>query len=212
MTSREKIFHPRIAILASGRGSNLEALARAVQAGSVPGCIVCVLSDVPNAPALERARHLGLPAEFLDPGRPGARLSPDAEMQWRDHLTALRVDLVCLAGFFRILGQPFLEAFPGRVLNVHPSLLPAYPGLHAVRQALEAGARVSGATVHLVTPLVDAGPILIQEAVAVVEGDDEESLGRRIQEVEHRIYPQALALVTRGVAPPHGPAQTGSIS
>jgi phosphoribosylglycinamide formyltransferase 1 len=182
----------RIGVLVSGRGSNLQALLDAARRGELGGEIGVVISNVADAPALDRARQAGIPALFRD-HRGRKREDFDAEL-----VVLLRqqgVELVCLAGYMRLLSAGFIRAYEGRVLNVHPSLLPAFPGVAAQRQALEAGVKVSGATVHLVDEGLDSGPIVAQEAVPVLDGDTVESLSARILEVEHRIYPRA----TRGM-------------
>jgi phosphoribosylglycinamide formyltransferase-1 len=185
----------RVGVLISGRGSNLQALLDAGAAGRLGGAVVVVISNVATAPGLERARGAGVPTEIRD-HRGLAREAYDAELVAT--LGAHRVDLVCLAGFMRRLTPAFVAAFPGRVLNVHPSLLPAFPGLDAQRQALEHGVKQTGATVHLVDEGLDSGPIVLQEAVPVLEGDSVESLSARILEAEHRLYPRAVRLVLEG--------------
>lgn len=185
----------RIGVLVSGRGSNLQALLDAQRAGVLGGRIAVVISNVESAPALLRARAGGVPACFRD-HRGRGREAYDAELAaiLRDH----RVDLVCLAGFMRLLSPAFVGAFAGRIVNVHPSLLPAFPGIDAQRRALEHGVKVSGATVHLVDEGLDSGPIVLQEAVPVAEADTVESLSARILEAEHRLYPRAVRLVLEG--------------
>jgi phosphoribosylglycinamide formyltransferase-1 len=184
-----------IGVLISGRGSNLQALIDAARRGELGGTIRIVFSNVESAPGLERARRASIPVAFRD-HRGRAREDFDAEVV--GILQAHAVELVCLAGYMRLLSPRFVRAFPGRILNVHPALLPAFPGLHAQRQALEHGVKLSGATVHLVTEELDAGPILAQEAVPVLEGDDEERLAARILEAEHRIYPRAVRAMLEG--------------
>lgn len=185
----------RVGVLISGRGSNLQALIDAQQAGRLGGALVLVISNVAGAPGLERARAAGIPALVCAHGG-RSREAHDQELM--QHLRAAGVDLVCLAGYMRLLSPAFVRAFPGRILNVHPSLLPSFPGLDAQRQALEAGVKVSGATVHLVEEALDAGPIVLQEAVAVRDDDTVETLAARILEAEHRIYPEAVRLVLEG--------------
>jgi len=184
-----------IGVLISGRGSNLQALIDAGRRSELGGEIAVVFSNVETAPGLERARRAGIPVAFRD-HRGRAREAFDAEVV--GILRAHGVGLVCLAGYMRLLSPAFVQAFPGRVLNVHPALLPAFPGLHAQRQALAHGVKVAGATVHVVTDELDAGPILAQEAVPVLEGDDEASLAARILEAEHRIYPRAVRAMLEG--------------
>jgi phosphoribosylglycinamide formyltransferase-1 len=175
--------------LISGRGSNLQALIDAERASRLGGKLAVVVSNVENAQGLERARAAGIPAAFRDhKGRP--REAFDREV--RQILEHHAVDLVCLAGFMRLLSAEFIRGFAGRIVNVHPSLLPSFPGQDAQRQALEYGVRVTGATVHLVDEGLDTGPIVAQEAVAVLETDDLAALQARILEVEHRIYPKAV--------------------
>lgn len=185
-----------IGVLISGRGSNLQALVDASRRGELgPGAIVVVFSNVEDAPGLERARRAGIPVAFRD-HRGRSREDFDAEVA--AILRAHHVELVCLAGYMRLLSGAFVRAFPGRILNVHPALLPSFPGLHAQRQALEHGVKVSGATVHLVDERLDAGPILAQAAVPVLAGDSEETLSARILEAEHRIYPRAVRAMLEG--------------
>lgn len=186
----------RIAVLISGRGSNLQALIDAAAAGAIPGSIDLVLSNRDDAPGLLRARDAGIEAICLPQGDYRDRDAYDRAVV--EALRQRRIHLVCLAGFMRLLGAALLEAFPHRVLNVHPSLLPAFPGLNAQRQALVHGVRVSGATVHLVTPELDAGPIILQSAVPVLDDDTEETLSARILIEEHRLYPEAVGIVLRG--------------
>jgi phosphoribosylglycinamide formyltransferase-1 len=180
----------RIAVFASGRGSNLRALMEAAGTGYLKAEIAVVLSDVQSAQALERASQQGLSARFLEP-----EAFEDAALEI---LRNPAVDLVCLAGFMRILSGDFIQQCGVPILNVHPSLLPAFPGLRAQRQALKYGARVSGATVHLVDEQVDHGPVIAQAPVPVFEDDDEESLSQRILRQEHRIYPMAVRWFAEG--------------
>ena len=186
---------PGVGVLISGRGSNLQALIDAAADGRLGGKVAVVISNVGSAAGLQKARAAGIPAHFIDhAGRP--RAVHDREM-----LAALRahdVSLVCLAGYMRLLSAEFIGAFPGRILNVHPSLLPAFPGLEAARQAWEHGVQVTGATVHLVDEGLDSGLILLQEAVAVADDDTPETLAARILEAEHRIYPRAVRMMLEG--------------
>lgn len=186
----------RLGVLISGRGSNLQSIIDAVQAGALRATIAIVISNRSEAAGLMRAREAGIEAVHLNPRDYPDRASYDRALA--DLLRARSVDLVCLAGFMRLAGVPLLEAFPNRILNVHPSLLPAFPGLDAQRQALEHGVRVSGATVHLVTLELDGGPIVLQAAVPVLDGDTVESLSARILVEEHRVYPEAIRLVLEG--------------
>ncbi|MGE5589625.1 MAG: phosphoribosylglycinamide formyltransferase [Bacillota bacterium] len=183
-----------LGVLASGRGSNLEAILQAVERGDLPVRPAVVVTNRPQAGALEVARSHGVPGVFVDP-KPYGR---DREAYDRAVLSVLHehgVDLVALAGYLRLVSAPFLAAFPRRVLNIHPSLLPAFPGLEAQRQAVEYGVRVSGCTVFLVDEGLDTGPILLQAAVPVEPGDTVDTLAARILEQEHRIFPEALRLV-----------------
>ena len=186
----------RVGVLASGRGSNLQSLLDAAGGADYPARIVVVVSDGETAAALGRARAHGVSAVFLNPKDFGDRAAYDAALT--ETLRAHDVELVCLAGFMRILGAPFVRAWAGRILNVHPSLLPAFPGLAAQRQALEHGVKVTGATVHFVDEGVDSGPIVLQGAVSVEAADTENALSARILAVEHRLYPEAVRLVAEG--------------
>jgi len=186
---------PNVGVLISGRGTNLQALIDAAAGGRLGGRIAVVISNVEDAPGLERARKAGIPAYFRDHrGRSRDEFDQELVALLREHA----VDLVCLAGYMRLLSPAFIRAFAGRILNVHPSLLPAFPGLEAQRQAWEYGVKVSGATVHLVDESLDAGPIVLQEAVAVSATDEAEGLAARILEAEHRIYPRAVRAMLEG--------------
>lgn len=185
----------RIGVLVSGRGSNLQALVDAARRGELGGEIAVVVSNVEGAFGLERARKAGIPAVFCD-HHGKKREAFDAEIV--EILRAHRVDLVCLAGFMRLLSPVFVSAFPGGIVNIHPALLPAFPGLDAPRQAWEHGVKVSGATVHLVDEGLDSGPIVAQEAVPVLSGDTPERLAARILEAEHRLYPRAVRHLLEG--------------
>ena len=182
----------RIGALISGRGSNLAAILAARQAGRIPAPISLVVSNVPDAPGLEHARGHGVRCEVVDHRDSKKREEHDRKVATLLHEEA--ITLVCLAGYMRLLSPWFVREFAGRILNIHPSLLPAFPGLHAQRQALEHGARISGCTVHVVDEGLDSGPILLQAAVEVRDDDDEESLSARILEAEHRAYPEAVRL------------------
>jgi phosphoribosylglycinamide formyltransferase 1 len=185
----------RVGVLISGRGSNLQALIDAERKGALGGTIAVVVSNVAGAPGLDRARAAGVPARCCPhEGRPREAHDREVVAVLREH----DVEVVCLAGYMRLLSAGFLEAFPGRILNVHPSLLPAFPGRDAQRQALEHGVKVSGATVHIVEEGLDSGPILAQEAVPVAEDDTVERLSARILEAEHRIYPRAVRILLEG--------------
>jgi phosphoribosylglycinamide formyltransferase-1 len=185
----------RVGVLVSGRGSNLQALLDAARRGELGGEIAVVVSNVETASALDRARRASIPAVFRD-HRGQKREAYDAELV--EILRRHQVDLVCLAGFMRLLSPVLVRAFPGRIVNIHPALLPAFPGLHAQRQALEHGVKLSGATVHLVDEGLDSGPIVAQEAVAVASSDTEETLAARILEAEHRLYPRAVRALLEG--------------
>jgi phosphoribosylglycinamide formyltransferase-1 len=188
----------RVGVLASGRGSNLQAIIDRSRAGEIDVDVVAVVSDVPDAHALERAREAGIPALHVPPGPFRTRLTPETEAEYADALEGFDVQLVALAGFMRILHAAFLDRFAGRVVNIHPSLLPAFPGLRAQQQALDYGVKWSGATVHFVNAGVDAGPVILQAAVPVRDGDTPETLAARILAEEHRIYPEALQLIAEG--------------
>ena len=182
---------PRIAVLISGRGTNLQSIIDAVAAGRLAATIAVVVSNRGDAAGLDRARAAGIDTLVLNPREYADRGAYDRAIA--HELTVRGVRLVCLAGFMRLVGRPLLDAFPNRVLNIHPSLLPSFRGLDAQRQALEHGARVSGATVHLVTSDLDDGPIVAQAAVPVLDDDTVETLAARILVEEHRIYPEAIA-------------------
>ncbi|TMQ70663.1 MAG: phosphoribosylglycinamide formyltransferase [Candidatus Eisenbacteria bacterium] len=180
-----------LAVLASGQGTNFEALVQGERRGELGGHVTLLASDQAQAPALERARRLGVEAVALPAGaRWRSRL--EDERPWIDALRTRGVDTVLLAGFMRRLHAPFLTAFEGRILNIHPSLLPAFPGLDAIREALARGVRVTGCTVHVVDETLDAGPIVAQAAVEVRDDDTVASLEGRIHEAEHRLYPSAV--------------------
>lgn len=183
----------RIAVLGSGRGSNLRALIQAIDHGTLPARIVAAVSDCADSPFLQAARSAGLPAHHLHPGDHPRRFALEAQEQLVRLLQQAGAEVVVLAGFMRILKQPVFDAFAGRIVNVHPSLLPAHKGATAVRDALAAGDAETGCTVHLVTPEIDSGRILAQARVPVLPGDDEAALHARIQEQEHRLLPQVLA-------------------
>jgi phosphoribosylglycinamide formyltransferase-1 len=186
----------RLGILLSGRGSNFLAIAKAIHERRLLGAeIAVVLSNVEDAPGLAAARELNLPA-FAIPSAGHKRAEHDVEMIARLHQH--KVDLVCLAGYMRIISPVFVEAFPNRILNVHPSLLPAFPGLDAQAQALKYGARVAGCTVHFVDEAVDHGVIILQKTVPVHDDDTEATLSSRILEQEHRAYPEAISTVLSG--------------
>jgi len=186
----------RLGVLISGRGSNLRAIIDAVDDGRLDATIAIVISNRPHARGLEHARAAGVPATVIEHGAFPSRQAYDgalvAELRRHD------VSLVCLAGFMRLLGPIFLDAFPNAVLNIHPSLLPSFAGVEAQRQALDHGVKVAGCTVHLVTEALDAGPIVMQTAVPVLENDTVDTLSARILVEEHRLYPEAIARVLAG--------------
>jgi len=185
----------RLGILLSGRGSNFMAIADNVAAGRIPAEIAIVISNRPNAPGLEEAERRGLPTRMI-PSKGLEREQYDRQVV--EVLQEKQVDLVCLAGFMRLLSPYFVSAFPNRILNIHPSLLPAFPGLDAQRQALEYGVKMTGCTVHFVDENLDAGPVVIQSAVSVLDDDTPETLSARILKEEHRIYSEAINIVLSG--------------
>jgi phosphoribosylglycinamide formyltransferase-1 len=185
-----------LGVLASGRGSNLQAILDTIEAGRCPARVAVVVSDRKDALALERARRAGASAMHLDPKAYPDRAAFDEAVA--EVLDQYATELVCLAGYMRVLSVEFVRRFPGRILNVHPALLPAFPGLHAQRQALEHGVKVAGATVHFVDQGVDTGPIVLQSAVPVLDDDTEETLAARILVEEHRLYPEAIRLYAEG--------------
>jgi phosphoribosylglycinamide formyltransferase-1 len=188
----------RLGILGSGRGSNFIALADAIAAGNVPAEIVIVLSDVETAGILAGARERNIPARFIPPGKFRTKLDEEAERAFVEALKSANVDLVVLAGFMRVLKGDFLRAFEGRIVNIHPSLLPSFPGLEAWKQALDHGVKVTGCTVHFVDAGVDAGPIIGQQPVPVLDNDTPETLHQRIHAAEHKLYPECVAAIARG--------------
>jgi phosphoribosylglycinamide formyltransferase 1 len=193
---RSKFMTKRIAVLLSGRGSNFEALAESVAAGRIPNCeISIVLSNREGAPGIDRARQRGLATRVI----PSKGLEREAfDRQVVTALNEHKVDLVCLAGYMRLLSPYFVAAFPNRILNIHPSLLPSFPGLESQRQALDYGVRFAGCTVHFVDENLDAGPIILQAAVPVEDKDTEASLSEKILREEHRIYTEAVKIVLEG--------------
>jgi phosphoribosylglycinamide formyltransferase-1 len=188
----------RLGILGSGKGSNAGAIADACAAGAIPACVAVVLSDVENAGILARARERGLPARFIAPGQFRTKLDEAAEAAFLAALREAQVDLVVLAGFMRILKGELLRVFAQKVVNIHPALLPAFPGLDAWKQALDYGAKMTGVTVHFVDQGIDTGPIIAQETVPILPGDSAASLHARIQEVERKIYPEVIGALARG--------------
>ena len=186
----------RLGVLVSGRGSNLQALIDAIAERRLDASIALVISNIEHAGGLDRARAAGIEAVHVDHRGWPARDDYDRELVRQ--LKARDVGLVCLAGFMRRIGPPLIDAFPHAILNIHPSLLPAFPGVDAQRQAVRYGVKISGVTVHLVTPELDGGPIVVQRAVPVRDDDTAETLAARVLLVEHRIYPLALRLVAEG--------------
>jgi phosphoribosylglycinamide formyltransferase-1 len=187
-----------LGVLGSGKGSNFVALADAIAAGKIPAQVALVLSDVEGAAILERARERKIPAQFIAPGKFRTKLEEDAERAYVEALKAARVDLIALAGFMRVLKGDFLRAFEGRIVNIHPSLLPSFPGLEAWRQALDHGVKFTGCTVHYVDAGVDSGAIIGQRTVPVLDDDTPEALHQRIHAAEHELYPECVAAIARG--------------
>lgn len=185
-----------IVILISGRGSNMEALIAARDAGQLPVNIAAVISNRPQAQGLETAARAGIPTQYIDHKSFAGREEFDAALA--DCIDTFAPDLVVLAGFMRILTDAFVNHYAGRLMNIHPSLLPSFPGLHTHQRALEEGVRIHGCTVHFVTPTLDHGPVIIQAAVPVLDGDDDSSLAARILRQEHQIYPQAVRWFAEG--------------
>jgi len=188
----------RIGVLGSGKGSNFVALAQAQASGLLPAQFAVVLSDVADAGILREATRFGIPGRYLPPGKFRTKLDEEAERFYLDALKEANVDLVVLAGFMRVLKGEFLKTFEGRIVNIHPSLLPSFPGLEAWKQALDYGVKVTGCTVHFVDAGIDAGPIISQQSVPVLDGDTAESLHQRIQAAEHQLYPACVAALSRG--------------
>jgi len=187
-----------LVIFGSGSGSNAQAVIDAIEAGTLEASIKLVVSDVPDAPILERARRHGIPAVWLDCAPFKTKLDGEAEQRAIELVREHGADFIVLAGFMRILKQGLLEAFAGRIVNIHPALLPAFPGLASWKQALNYGAKVAGCTVHFVDAGIDTGPVIVQKAVPVLDDDTAETLHARIQEQEHIAYPEALRLIALG--------------
>ncbi len=187
-----------IAVLASGRGSNLEAIIKNIKNGTLHANLACVISDREDARALLLARDHGYKAIYLDPGPKKTWLLPEFEASYVKTLQDHNVDLVCLAGFMRVIKQPLLTAFAGRIINIHPSLLPAFPGLGVQQKALDYGVKFSGCTVHFVDDTVDGGPIIVQATVPIQDDDDAETLAARILKEEHIIYTEAINIIVSG--------------
>ena len=189
----------RIAILGSGKGSNAQAILDAISEGRLNARVVCVLSDVADAFILERARRQGIPAEFISAAPFKTKLEGEGEQRYLDALNRYGAEVVALAGFMRIIKPGLLAAFPNRIINIHPALLPAFPGMESWKQALDYGARVAGCTVHFVDAGTDTGPILLQKVVPVLDSDTAATLHARIQEQEHVAFPEALQLLAEGL-------------
>ena len=188
----------RLGVLGSGKGSNFVAIADAVAAGKIPAEIAVVLSDVESAGILAHARDREIPAQFILPGKFRTKLDEEAERAFVSALQAAKVDLIVLAGFMRVLKGDFLRAFEGHIVNIHPSLLPSFPGLEAWKQALDHGVKVTGCTVHFVDAGVDCGPIIGQQTVPVLDSDTPETLHQRIHAAEHELYPKCVAAIAGG--------------
>ena len=188
----------KLGVLGSGSGSNMQSIVDAIEAGELDAEVTLVLADFPDAKILDRARRHGIPCEYLDCSPWKTKLEGPAEDRCIEMLKAAGVDVVVLAGFMRIVKSKLLAAFPNRVLNIHPALLPAFPGVHSWTQALDYGCKVAGVTVHFVDAGTDSGPIIVQKAVEVLEDDTPESLHARIQVQEHIAYPEALNILASG--------------
>ena len=184
----------KLAVLVSGRGSNLQAIIDSIERNELNVHLSAVLSDIEDAVALKRAEKHGIEAIFFD--RAAYPNKKEFDKAMIDKLKEKSIDLICLAGYMRILGKEFIRAFSGKIINIHPSLLPAFPGLHAQKHAIEYGVKFSGCTVHFVDEGVDSGPIILQTAVPVYDYDEEKTLSQRILEQEHHLYPKAIKLIT----------------
>jgi phosphoribosylglycinamide formyltransferase-1 len=187
----------RIGVLGSGKGSNFVAIADAIAGGQISAQVSIVLSDVENAGILEHARKRNLPAKFIAPGKFRTKLEEESERAFVEALRSAQVDLIVLAGFMRVLKGDFLRAFEGRIVNIHPSLLPSFPGLEAWKQALDHGVKFTGCTVHYVDAGVDSGAIIGQQTVPVLDNDSPETLHQRIHAAEHELYPRCVAALAR---------------
>ena len=187
----------RLGVLGSGKGSNCRAILESIRSGALPAQARVVISDVLDAPILDIAREFSVPNAYLPPGQFRTRLEPTVEVELVQMLRDAGVELVVLAGFMRVLKQPMLQAFPRRIINIHPSLLPKFPGLEAWKQALAAGEKVTGCTVHFVDDKVDHGEIIAHREVPILPGDTPETLHARIQTAEHELYPAAIGQFCR---------------
>jgi phosphoribosylglycinamide formyltransferase 1 len=188
----------RVGVLGSGKGSNFVAIADACATGRVPAEVAIVLSDVQQSGILAHATERNIPARFVDPGKFRTKLDDNAERGFVEELQRAKVELIALAGFMRVLKGEFLRTFEGRIINIHPSLLPSFPGLEAWKQAFDYGVKVTGCSVHFVDAGVDSGPIIAQQTVSVLDSDTPESLHHRIQIAEHELYPKCVAAIARG--------------
>jgi len=188
----------RVGVLGSGKGSNFVAIADACATGRVPAEVALVLSDVQQSGILAHASERNILARFIEPGKFRTKLDDNAERAFVEELQRARVDLIALAGFMRVLKGEFLRTFEGRIINIHPSLLPSFPGLEAWKQAYDYGVKVTGCSVHFVDAGVDSGPIIAQQTVPVLDSDTPESLHHRIQIAEHELYPKCVAAIARG--------------
>ena len=190
----------RLGLLGSGKGSKYRALQEAILRGEVPAEAAVVIADVETAGILDAARQYGVRAQYVAPGRFRTKMEPESEQRVADLLKEARVDLVVLAGYMRMVKAPLLDAFPGRIINIHPSLLPAFPGLEAWKQALAAGVPETGCTVHWVDSGMDTGPIIAQRKVPILPGDTPETLHARIQIAEHEVYPAVVAKLAKRIS------------
>jgi phosphoribosylglycinamide formyltransferase-1 len=188
----------RIAVLGSGSGSNFQSILDAINNNNLNANVVCVISDVADALIIERAKRYNIPVQFIDPAPYKTKLEGDAEQKYIEYINSHAADIVVLAGFMRIIKHNFLQHFSGRILNIHPSLLPAFPGLYAWKQALDYGVKLAGCTVHFVDEGTDTGPIITQKCVPVMDDDTPESLPARIQIQAHIAYPEAIQKLING--------------
>ncbi|MGE5403820.1 MAG: phosphoribosylglycinamide formyltransferase [Candidatus Saccharibacteria bacterium] len=196
MVMPEPVGVLKLGVLASGRGSNFEAVQKAIEEGTIPAEVQVVITDKADAAVLDKASSRGIAARYINPGQFANKREYEQELV--RVCEEFKVDLIVCAGFMRILGSTLLDAFPLRVVNIHPALLPSFPGLHAQKQAFDYGVRFSGCTVHFVDSGVDTGPIILQQTVPVLPGDDEDTLAARILEQEHKLLPEAIRLIAGG--------------
>lgn len=189
----------KLGVLGSGNGSNFQAIADAIKAGKLPGVeIAVVISDVENAFILARAKKEDIPAVYIAPGKFKTKLEPEIEKQYCEVLKKYRVDLVVLAGYMRMVKKELMDGFMHRIINIHPALLPAFPGLHSFKQAFDYGSKITGCTVHFIDEGMDTGPIIGQHAVPILEDDTPERVHERIQKQEHILYPACIKLIAEG--------------